>query len=36
MEKMRMETPDITQQNVEKIGLLFPNCITEKLMKTVN
>lgn len=30
MEKMRMETPDITQQNIEKIGLLFPNCITEK------
>ena len=31
MEKMRMETPNITQQNVEKIGLLFPNCITEKI-----
>lgn len=31
MEKMRMETPDITQQNIEKIGLLFPNCITEKI-----
>lgn len=30
MEKMRMETSDITQQNIEKIGLLFPNCITEK------
>ena len=31
MEKMRMETPDITQQNIEKIALLFPNCITEKI-----
>ena len=29
MDKMRMETPDITAQNVEKIGELFPNCITE-------
>lgn len=29
MDKMRMETPDITAQNVEKIGALFPNCITE-------
>lgn len=30
MDKMRMETPDITQQNIDKIGSLFPNCITEK------
>ncbi len=29
MEKMRMETPDLTASNVEKIGALFPNCITE-------
>jgi len=29
MEKMRMESPDITAQNVEKIAALFPNCITE-------
>lgn len=29
MEKMRMETPDLTAANVEKIGALFPNCITE-------
>ena len=29
MEKMRMETPDLTEANVEKIGALFPNCITE-------
>ena len=29
MDKMRFETPDLTAQNVEKIGALFPNCITE-------
>ena len=26
---MRMETPDLTEKNIEKIGELFPNCITE-------
>ncbi|MDO4720995.1 MAG: site-specific DNA-methyltransferase [Peptostreptococcaceae bacterium] len=31
MEKMRMESVDITAQNIEKIGALFPNCITETL-----
>lgn len=29
MEKMRMESVDLTTQNIEKIGALFPNCITE-------
>ena len=29
MDKMRMEPADITAQNIEKIGTLFPNCITE-------
>ena len=29
MEKMRMESVDMISQNVEKIGSLFPNCITE-------
>ncbi len=29
MEKMRMESLDMTAQNIEKIGVLFPNCITE-------
>lgn len=29
MDKMRMESVDVTAQNVEKIGALFPNCITE-------
>ena len=42
MEKMRMESPDLTAQNIEKIGALFPNCITEtidengKLKKAIN
>ena len=26
---MRMESVDMISQNVEKIGSLFPNCITE-------
>lgn len=30
MDKMRMESIDMTAQNIEKIGALFPNCITEK------
>ena len=29
MDKMRMESTDMTAQNIEKIGALFPNCITE-------
>ena len=29
MDKMRMESIDRTAQNIEKIGALFPNCITE-------
>ena len=42
MEKMRMETPDLTASNVEKISALFPNCVTEttdekgKLKKAIN
>lgn len=31
MEKMRMESLNLTTQNIEKIGALFPNCITEML-----
>lgn len=31
MEKMRMESVDMTKQNVDKIAALFPNCITEAL-----
>ena len=29
MDKMRMESVDMIAQNIEKIGTLFPNCITE-------
>lgn len=29
MEKMRMESVDLTSQNIDKIGVLFPNCVTE-------
>lgn len=29
MDKMKMESVNMTAQNVEKIGVLFPNCITE-------
>lgn len=31
MEKMKMESIDLTAQNIDKIGQLFPNCITEML-----
>ena len=31
MEKMRMKSVDMTNQNIEKIGTLFPNCITESM-----
>ena len=42
MEKMRMESVDMTAQNIKKIAELFPNCITEtknedgKLQRAVN
>ena len=42
MDKMRMESINMTAQNIEKIGALFPNCITEtkdaddKLKKAIN
>ena len=29
MDKMRMESVDMTARNIEKIGALFPNCVTE-------
>ena len=31
MERLKFETPDMVAENVEKIGALFPNCITEAL-----
>ena len=42
MDKLRMESTDMTEQNIEKIGRLFPNVITEsrgkdgKLKKAIN
>lgn len=42
MEKMRMESVDMTAQNIDKIAALFPNCVTEaegedgKLRKVIN
>ncbi|WP_025744497.1 hypothetical protein [Salinivibrio costicola] len=29
MDKLKMYSPDTTQQNIEKIQALFPNCVTE-------
>jgi len=29
MDKLKMESPDLTAQNIEKIGTMFPNVITE-------
>ncbi len=42
MDKLRMETKDMIQENIEKIGVLFPNVLTEikdengKLKKGIN
>ena len=42
MDKMKMESPNLTVANIEKIAALFPNCITEtadengKLKKAIN
>ena len=42
MDKFRMETPDLTARNIDKIAELFPNCVTEaadehgKLKRAVN
>lgn len=37
MEKMKMETPNMVDENIKKIGALFPNCISENNgKKTVN
>ena len=32
MDKMKMHTVDITDSNIEKIGQLFPNCLTERIV----
>ena len=31
MEKLNMHTQDVVNVNIEKIGQLFPNCLTERL-----
>ena len=42
MDKLKMETPDLFQANIEKLAALFPACVTEargedgKLKKAVN
>ena len=42
MDKLKMQTPDLTQANIEKLAALFPACVTEargedgKLKKAVN
>jgi len=42
MEKLKMESADLTEQNIDKIGALFPNVITEtkdaegNFKKTIN
>lgn len=29
MDKLKMETPDLIQSNIEKLAALFPACVTE-------
>lgn len=29
MEKLKMHSPDMTQENIARIRGLFPNCVTE-------
>ncbi len=31
MDKLKLHTPDLTAQNIEKLAALFPNCVTETL-----
>lgn len=33
MDKMKMESVNMTLQNIDKIAELFPNCITESEQK---
>ena len=32
MEKLKMHTQDVADANIEKIGHLFPNCLTERII----
>lgn len=36
MEKLRMESPDMIQRNIEEIGKIFPSCVTERKDKDGN
>ena len=36
MEKMKMHTPNFTDENIAKIAELFPNCVTEAQEETTN
>jgi len=36
MDRMKMESVDMTAQNIDKIGALFPNCITETVDENGN
>jgi adenine-specific DNA-methyltransferase len=29
MEKLKLHTPDLVAENIEKVATLFPNCVTE-------
>jgi adenine-specific DNA-methyltransferase len=29
MEKLKLHTPDLTAGNIEKLAVLFPDCVTE-------
>ena len=31
MDRMKFETLDLTSENIEKVAMLFPNCVTEML-----
>ena len=36
MDKLKMHTPDMTQDNIARIRELFPNCVTEAKDKNGN
>lgn len=36
MDKLKMHSPDLTDENIAKIAELFPNCVTETEEGTTN
>lgn len=36
MNKLQMESVDMTKLNIDKIGAIFPNCITESIDENGN